>query len=537
MMMQQIHRHPLLMRIVLLFLTIITLLTMISAATSKKAKATVTEIVPVGDLVPIISTAAEKVIALFDSLGIIDLVGDAVYVISQGYSYLLDFIDCVNPFGITVDELVDFFVKFIPDDLYFWDEETAKPYVATGEGYRIVKAGDLYLSAKDVANTQYSLPVNVLSVCGGSASYNGSVRFTAVQYGTDPFSKSFDVYVVGIQKLQSPKIKKPVYVGSSYAWTYNGAGGFEVHKWFPDDTYVSTVSLDSAWTGGTVWGKAPDFGNYDDYMTENGAWVVDSSGTWYQIAGKSPYIYDHSNINIYGTDWIYDGAYIDNPYDSSSDFYNYTQLLSTCLLTKGEPVVKLSDYLPALGNGVDLGDGVVNVPVPPSDMSPDQDYVQPPPQFWEFFKTLADALANSGGQTNVNNNTTLGDFVNNNYNYNEVNVNLPDIPNHFIFEVKGIHDINANINVDGSLGINHGGSVTINVDVDKTVSLPAVTSSDGEGIYNMDAADVVGALTTHNPVMPTIKTLLDSIDPTLRALFVTGVAFLMILGIWHLVRW
>lgn len=504
--------------------------------TSKSAKASGAELVPVvGELVPVISEGAGAVVSLLEAIGVIQAVGEAVYVVAQGYGYILDFIDAINPFAITPQELWDFAKKYIPDDLFFWNKDTAKPYVATGEGYRLASGGDLYLKAPEVVNnTRYTTPVNVGGVLNASPTWNGSSRYMAIQLGTMPFSGANNIYIIGINKVTSAKITNPVYITSSQAWTYNGAHGFEVNSWYPEFKYQETIPLNSAWSGGNVWGLAPNVRrSSSDWMTENGGWVSDSDGTWYEIAGRTPYIYSGSTDNLYGGRWYYNGATIEAPSNSGHPFSQCTAVVETALYTIGTPVLYMNEYFEPGGGDLPLpDDSVVRVPDISIDIdisNPSSNSFLPPPEFWQAFKDVLDAMANAGGQ-NVNNSTTLGDFVNNNYVYNETNVNLPEIPDSFKFQISGSLglDVNADVNLKGDLNI------TINENYNP--QLPEVTSKDGEDVFDMNAATVVGALTTHNPIFPMIKGVFDNIDPSLKALFVTGVSFLMLLGLWHLIR-
>lgn len=370
-------------------------------------------------------------------------------------------------------------------------------YTTDGTKYYIgnkeITSADLFLQASALAGTSYSMPVNVSGFLpcqtGVYAQNGGGYRarcifdFTA---GTDNYYFPYFVtnsgaYVApcAINILSNPDGQK----GTAFCYNFNTDTG---------STYTNTV--------------------YQKYL-------------FYQ-----PYVKDNGEY-FYGTttsDGLQYTTYTVGKFNDITSFfavsgragtYNPSDVVQTCLLrTNGRP------KLGVIGEKEKLQDAIVKVepPAPDPEQEPDDKNTPPvpvPPTEWELWRTVDDLLDFVDNGTVSNGGTDYGQYVNNNYNYVQVDVNLPD-------------EVNTNVNLSGNLGIEGSGDIDITFHED--VSLPS--GGDGSDFFNPDAADVVDALGKSNPVVSVISGLFAAIDPHLLGVFSVGVSLLVVLGLWKLIR-
>lgn len=525
MMMQKLQSHPILMKSLLVFsLLIFSVYMLLTPITQARAAAAV---------VPVVGAVAA--VGLLLAMGVINPIYQAPsgsivpkYGISEEFGYLGDVIVGAFPgiqlvTGITGDQVGSIFERLFPQDLYWTDGDTY--YVDTYDGLRPVTSGDVYVSSPFVAEASYTLPVNIVGLMNTYISYNGSSKYYTANTGT-LFTSATTQFAVPVGKFRDD-YGGTYWASKTGALTYTGLQSYGLIKnWQLPNADVSTlesVPFGNSWLGGTVYFMNIGVGFGTWFQGENIRWVSDSMGTYCQLL--QPFLINNYSNNWSG-DWVYDGR----TFSPSVDSY----IEGTFAVTEGIPVVSLDKQYPQLKDKPkELEDTWVNVK--PSGEGggndDDEDGKKHPfpvsPDFWDIFKTILDIINNKPDKPS-NNKTTLGDYISNGFIYNNQVVEAPEIPDTFyIYGDLNMH-VDADVNLSGDLNI------TINENYNPT--LPEVTASDGDGVFDMNAATVVGALTTNNPVFPTISTLMQSIDPTLRALFVTGVGFLMLLGLWHLIR-
>lgn len=198
---------------------------------------------------------------------------------------------------------------------------------------------------------------------------------------------------------------------------------------------------------------------------------------------------------------------------SGTGDYSVSAVTGALLLrTRGIPVASVQ------GDSSSLDGALVQVkPSNDDDNNGETPPVPVPPNNWELWRSVEDLLKFISSGEVTNGNTDFGQYVNNNYNY--VQINVPD-------------EISQNINIGGSLGINGKGDINININED--VSLPS--AGDGSGFYNPSAVNVIGALSKDNPVIGTLSGLFSALDPALVGIVSISISLLLVLGLWKLIR-
>lgn len=360
-------------------------------------------------------------------------------------------------------------------------------YTTDGTNYYVgkkkVTASDMFINAKALIGVNYSMPTNV----------SGS------QYTVGSYSEGD--YHYGISFSSKQDIDKDVYY---FPFVTTPSGGA-----FVFDEFFSPVSN--------------GFKTYNSSLNKSGSYLTGSNGS----GVKKYYYYPISNpvnsTGFYTSDKL-------NSLGSSFSFVYYPKFLSvtgsgslsysadnqfTLLFTRGLPVFTVEADKEKLSNSIvqvknDNEDDDNNPVTPPTPQSPD---------FWQIWQTWEELVEEIDTGKDTNGNTDLGQYVNNNYIYNKVDVdiNVPDT---------------QNINMSGGLDIN--GSGDINITVHEDVSLPS--AGDGSGFYNPDATDVIGALGKDNPVTSVISGLFSALDPALVGVFSVSVSLLFVLGLWKLIR-
>lgn len=515
------------------------------------ANATGAELVPVvGEFLPVVVETAPAIITgLMEAIGVIKAIGGATYVIAEGYEFIGNVIDLAGDVVLSIDDVVNLFRQFT-QGIYFTDNQ-GEYYIADGDGYRLVTQGDVYLKASSVTNSKFSLPLNTMAVCNtAKAGVSGNHNSWASELGASFMSLGAnDIYAVGLFKFQRVNTSFIFYSASTYAFSYSGAQSFEVYQWFFDNPFNDyplefqrSLPFDSSWTGSPVWGYSPIQGSTSLRFSENAKWEKDNSGSYINLLSYPPLLTTEGfrQADLVGSEWTYLGhSYGIATSDSPLYRTKVEPLVSTYLLTSGPPQIELADMYPSLSDNQDEFDGGTVHPPTPPDLQPDTEYVPVPPQYWEYWKDIKDLLEHLAGKE-TNNSTTLGDFIDNGYVYNDVDVNLPEIPDQFTFHIYG--DLNVKVdadidfNVSGSVDFNHKHSGDFAINVNNSYTLPEVSGDDGGVWADMGVADVIEDITEKNPVFPTIKALMESIDPNIRVIFLSAVGLSILVGLWKLIR-
>lgn len=369
--------------------------------------------------------------------------------------------------------------KVIPADTYTTDGTSY--YVGNKE----LLAADLYVKAKSLIDISYDMPVNI----------NGLLPGTIYQYAWD----------------------HPEWKRCRFLYPYGSVGTDDYFfEYYITDTseYVNSVAFniasgsDSQKTSVNRYNFASSGSNLGDQGVYNSAVAVLDyihAPIGINSSSSNSIIYASDTLEPYSFDYNSYFCVYTNPQllrVSGNETFVADKVIQMALLqTKGVPVTQLT------GDKEKLGSSVVKVTSgKDDDDDPNTPPTPVPPGNWEIWKAVEDLVhfidtgeVNNGG-------TTFDEFVNNNYNYVNVEINVPDTQN-----------------------INVTGDVTIHEDV----SLPV---GEGDGFFNPDAADVVAALGKDNPVLELISGVFAAIDPRLVAVFSVTVSLALALGLWKLIR-
>ncbi len=369
--------------------------------------------------------------------------------------------------------------KILPEDVYTTDG--SKYYVSGKE----ISTADLFVKAKALLGVKYGLPTNVYSASA----------YTGLSVGSDHGWYS----PVGTSDINNGNCFIPCY----------GYNGHLLYQKFGLAIFPDKLRLYD-FTGNNLSGSLGSGGS--------GIPKYISTGTRSYV----PYILSTDNPSINGNyrastmSW---GGTV--AYDENGKSYNLSNIwndldYSTFVVTNGIPVDTVNGDTSSL-------DGAI-VQVKPTKKDEDNNGSTPPvvpqsPNTWEIWQTVDELFDEIIEGTNTNHGTTFQDYVNNNYNYVavDVDVNMPD---------------RVDVGLSGGLDINGKGDINVNIHEE----LPSVSSGDGSGFFDADAVDVIAALTTNNPVVHVIKGLFEAIDPSLLAIFSVGVSLLIVLGLWKLIR-
>lgn len=381
---------------------------------------------------------------------------------------------------LTDSDLSPLLGTVIPDDLYTYDGSN---FAVSG---KTVTASDIFLTAKSLASTSYFMPVNIRAV------QTPTGIFSDGQIGTCAFS--------------------PSSVGTSdyyFAYAENDMG-----------VYIRPVAFNMPFSNSSI---TVDFSRNSNDFGHMQTMSVSGLGEYIGITFTANDNYSFCNelppasfipcSHAFNEPWIY----ISGSEPSGSYFQGTIKNVSafTCLVTDGVPSLSLNASVDNLANSI--------VQVKPSNDDDSNNGSSPPtpqsPQNWEIWKGIEDLITFISTGDDTNNGTTFDEFVNNNYNYVDVNINVPE-------------ETTNNINISGGLDINGNGNVDITIHED--VSIPV--AGDGSGFYSPTAVDVIGALSNNNPVISTLSSLFSSIDPALVSIFSVSVSLLLVLGLWKLIR-
>lgn len=435
--------------------------------------------------------AAESIAGLLVALGLI--VGDEV----SGYEWS-------NPLTTETGKIEgyytkDIFAQAVPkiksgekltkDDLgaLFGTVIASGTYTTDGTNYYVsgsstpVTASDLFVLAKSLVGVSYSMPTNVIGVQKGTGFMNANGSQNVGTCLASPGAVGTDQYFFPMVETDSGAVFiRPI------AMNLNKTG--------------SGLSFDFSKSGYGTIGTHSYSGGIKKYW----AWDISNSSSTYSTLEDIHNLVFTQLIPIQGKSWV-----LVQGSDTLSPPYKST----TMIMTRGQPQVTFN------ANSDSLGDSIVQVK--PSDDDDNSGSTPPapvPPNNWEVWRTIEDLTKFISTGEITNGSTTLDQFVNNNYNYVDVDINVPD---------------SVDVNLGGGLDIN--GSGDINVNVNENISVPSV-EGDGGKFYNLTLWDSLKAVAIDNPMIGTVTALIQSIDPTLVALCSLSLSLIMVLAIWRFLR-
>lgn len=377
----------------------------------------------------------------------------------------------------TLGSLVD---TCIPKGVYYAKKKadgTHRFFVGENELHEVT-VSDIFVKANSLVDVKYFLPTNFLGVMDYNVDTSGSVKrpyalFPTLALGTlqhyIPVVYSGDTLYVRFTSISFPSETSYTYTNlttmNKGTYEHNFAGGTRLMP--------PVYDIDSEWgvttASGFSWLQANSSLLHGNYVSSTG------------VSHKYDYAAGDVCTLIY-----------------TSDFPEYGVSGDKTLLEDSIVQVKPSE------------DDDNNGSTPPVPQSPNS---------WEIWQTVTQLLDELDSGKDTNGGTTYDQYVNNNYNLVDVDINVPD-------------KIDNNVNLSGGLDIN--GTGDINITVHEDVSLPS--AGDGSGFYNPNAADVIGALGKDNPVIPLISGLFSALDPALVGIFSISVSLLFVLGLWRLIR-
>ncbi len=431
---------------------------------------------------------AEILAELLVALGLIT--GDAVngYVWTEDNPYVTDIFS--EQLGVITDSSIPISAEtlesamgtVIPEGVYTYTENTdgSKNFFVQNKE---LSTSDLFLTAKSLVGVNYMMPVNI----NGASWVRSALDHEGGLYYYSPFGNSY---------LTEPTTLFGYYVTSS------------------GSPYMSNMFLYFLGSGTSY--KYSNFTRPDVF---SGELKLSTNNQHMYIA---PAYISKSNVYI-GPYCIYDD--LERPWDykvplsTSSQYIDLSNNKTVSLKTFYSDVVSAT-ILNCKGLPKSLLDGsrenLDNAIVQVKKDDDDNNGSTPPasPNNWEIWKSLEDLAHFIDTGEDTNGGTTYDQFVNNNYNYVQVNVNVPD---------------NVNVNLGGGLDINGSGSIDITIHED----LPSV--GDGSGFFTPGVGDVADAVGT-NPVIHVIHGLFAAIDPALLGIFTVSVSLLIVLGLWKMIR-
>lgn len=435
----------------------------------------------------VVPVAGEALYALLVALGL--MTGNAI----DGYSWTSDDRYVTDIFNTSVPGFTSGIKKpSVADDLAQAQAvlnsvmaETA--YSTDGENFYVtntnkrVTPSDIFLQARSLVGANYLLPVNI----------QGVTDYTSLVSGTDKGWYS----PVSFSEIQKNNCFFPIY----------GYNGLIYYSW-----HILNISPNGSiilynWDGGVLASGATSGGSGVPSFISTGSKTL------------SPYVFSSGTPSINGNWRFGTSAYGGHNAWSLSGHLDISTVWNevnycTFLITDGAPTTDLIGDKDKLENAVvqvnSDDDNNNNGSTPPAPQSPNN---------WQIWQTVTELIDEIGDGVSTNNGTTFGEYVNNNYNYVKVDINVPDT---------------QNINMSGGFDISGKGDLNININED--ISLPS--AGDGSGFYNPNAADVVGALSKDNPVTSTISALFDALDPALVGVFSVSISLALVLGLWKLIR-
>lgn len=421
---------------------------------------------------------------LLSSMGYLDVRDDGLYDWRRNYPSLYT----QDIFGnwvpkiksgepLSDDDLAPLLGTAIPEDTYTYDS-SGNYYV----GSKKVTASDLFLNAKSLIATNYGMPVNV----------------SGAQFDVGTYS-STDVYR-GICLSPSDWGKDTWY----FPYVHNSQGDWIEGSAFSlvDEATRRVENLNMVTLKGG-YNPVPKIGRYVYYPLNFDANLFLSSDSVYTSGADSGvFLANTPNRNMISVQKL------------SMSYVYESDCQHALLFTRGKPTYTMEGDSEQLGNAI--------VQVKPSDDDDNNGSSPPTPQSpngWEIWQTVTDLIRQIDTGEVTNGGTDYQQYVNNNYNYVDVDINVPDT-------------IHNDVTISGGLDVTGSGDVDITIHED--ISLPS--AGDGTSFYSPDATDAIGALVKDNPVISVISGVFSAIDPALVGVFSISVSLLLVLGIWKLIR-
>lgn len=481
-MLKTIQMNPILLKVIGIFLSLLLLLSF-NLITASKAYAAPA-------LIPVVGEGLIGVLQLLDLV----LVGAVGYELNKDYPFISDYFYNVGT------DIADWCAA-LPQDMYYTDT-MGNYYLANGS--QVSSISDLLLDASKLPSS-YSFPVNFLAEITSNVwvSGEGNCRafdFNHIVRNNDLWYTPFYFTTSGEPCISAVSLKM----------------GLEKNSWKYVDYRLDPSNIVNDTNSAIT--LANDKRTYMEFAFNNAPSTI-----------SSRYILNQGVITTLVSNQVggYNGSFFTHPRYVNSDgvtvdgdtttLFNTAKVANVGWLTSSTVPRFEIDV-----EGKDLEEVYIS-PAPdyqPPDNNDDDGGIQLlPPDLWEVFKSVKDFL------DNTNNNTTLKDYVNNNYNYNtvDVDVNVPD-SFHIIFESS----LDVNLNLSGGVNVD----ITIN---DKT-ELPSISEGDGEGFFNANVIDVFAALTKNNPVMAVITGLFSAIDPVLLSIVSVSISLILVLALWKLIK-
>lgn len=377
----------------------------------------------------------------------------------------------------------------IPENVYTTD---GTDFYVSGNK---ITTSDLYITAKSLAGISYSMPVNV-SGAQQTLGFGINQNNRCYAYCEVPYSDFGNTYYFF-----------PYYITDTGSFIQNYACQF-----ITSEKPITTMGYD--FSKGVYYPFTAEINKYEKYLY----FPADGFASIYSTSSADNFGVAYPvNIPLVGsTQTGVTFSLVSGSVSGLEDWVGFFPSITSCglLRTTGLPVLALQGEKPKLENAI------VKVDPPEDD---DNDNKTPPmpqsPNNWELWKSFEDLIRFIDTGEDTNGNTDYGQYVNNNYNYVQVDINVPD-------------EVNTNVNIGGNIGID--GTGDINITVHEDISLPS--GGDGSGFYNPDAVDVIGALGKNNPVISVIDGLFSVLDPALVGVFSVSVSLLFVLGLWKLIR-
>lgn len=429
------------------------------------------------------------------------------YSLTNNYPY-------VSPMFEKSGSTAEDWVMVLPDDVYYTDGNTF--YVGNSLENPLESISQLIVKAEYLPDN-YFFPTNFTQIAPRGIRYKeGDTAGGATWINLDSMlSAGLSNWVIPYLVTSSGTVA----LGDKAFKLALTTGDYPIIKYrdFPPTEYTTRVSGDFALRADRPTYISPTTSNGSVYITnkyiiEDGymtSWSNSSTGTWKDLSYGNIRYLDVNGVVISASSLPYSGAGI-----KSTGYLVGSEAPKFDLEVDKD---KLKDvYISPYGE-----------PQPPANPDPDDKETEIeliPPELWEVFKTITDFLGNSSSKP-TNGNTTLGDFINNNYNYNNVDVDV-NVPDRFTIHFDNALDINLNLS----------GGFNIDVNINYNTSLPEITAGDGENFFSANVIDVFAGLTTNNPVLSSLIALFGAMDPALVSIFSVTVSLMLLLALWRLIR-
>lgn len=491
-----------------LILSLTIFITPMSFLTNTKVSAA-----PALALVPL---GVETVGELLAVLGIAVATGVGTYSLTQEYPYIHD---TLSKFGDTVSDWINAF----PKDVYYQDPDSGDWYIGKDAEVLVTGVSDLVLKG-DALLTDYTYPVNVKAVRNTDPQKwmgNASGNISANLYNLWSVYEAANLWLIPWAYGSATSVE-PNEGAVAYAMANMGLN---------INPYAGTLSIitHGASEVSTIPFTFNTFG-MDPYLSISKIGQPSYILPNYRIDDNRGYIPE------LGSGYVTIPGYSVLPWQASAGEFVFKQGSSIgatgFLVCEGVPTTSL------VVDKDKLTDVIVSVDsMPPAEIPPDDDDDEPwlpfyPPSEWEIFKDILDWILKKTTGENTNNDTTVTNYVNNDYTFN-ITVN-PSNPSPEDYKIYLSGDVN--VKQDITADVNLGGNVNINIDINENVSLPDLSAGNGDNFFSADAVDAISGLTTNNPILRLVYGIFAAIDPALLGIVSVGISLMILLGIWKLIR-